>query len=160
MKTYKCLISIIMISLFSTGIFAQKSLQKVLTTTVQPGESNLVFFDLPGEVEVKVWERNYIKVEITVETNLCNEEVFQYLKESGRYNIKKEYNKYYFLVLNLPNISEEVLVNGTEIEELFKFKVTVPWDIDIDPENKSDLTIENNLVDETGNVLTSNQIKY
>jgi len=160
MKTIKCLFPIIMISLFSTAIFGQKCLKKVLTTTVQPGESNLVFFNLPGEVDVKVWDRDYIKIEIKVKTNLDNEEVFQYLKESGRYNIEQDYNSYYFLVLNLPNIREEVLVNGNELEESFKFQVTVPWDIDIDPGDQSDLAIEYKLDEAVGNVLPTNQIKY
>ena len=119
-----------MICLCSTSLFAQSGLQKTLISTVVPGEYNMVFFDLPGEVEVDVWDRDYIKVEIDVQTNLENEKVFNYLQESGRYHVTKDYNTYYFMVLNLSNLKEEITVNNVALEESFKFKVMVPWDID------------------------------
>ena len=145
--------------LFSTVTFAQSGLQKTLITSVLPGESNMVFFDLPGEVEVEVWDRNYIKVEIDIQTNLKNEEVFNYLNESGRYQVTKGYNSYYFLIINLGNIKEEVSVNQIALEESFKFKVTVPWDVDIDPGYNNDLTVGYNSDKEEGNDLLVNQIK-
>ena len=81
MKTQNSFFTILMICLCSTSVFAQSGLQKTLISTVVPGESNMVFFELPGEVEVDVWDRDYIKVEIEVQTNLENEKVFNYLQE-------------------------------------------------------------------------------
>ena len=158
MKTKKILFTILMLVVLLSVSFAQEGLQKVFTTVVHPGESNMVFFDLPGEVEVKVWDRDYIKVEIDVATNLKNEEVLEYLKESGRYNIEKGYNTYYLMVLNIPNINEEVLVNRIALEESFKFRVTVPWDIDVDPGHNSNLTVGYHSMEKEGNILQVNQI--
>lgn len=160
MKTSKCLFTVLMVGLLSTVSFSQSGLQKTLISTVLPGESNMVFLDLPGEVEVAVWDRNYIKVEIDVQTNLKNDEVFNYLKETGRYQVSKAYNSYYFLVLNLENVQEKVKVNGIALEESFKFKVTMPWDIDADAGKKNDITTDHDLEEEEGNVLLVNQINY
>ena len=157
MKTQKSLLTILILSLFTAVTFAQTGLQKTFTSVVHPGESNMVFFDLPGVVEVQVWDRNYIRVEIDIKTNLKNEEVFNYLKESGRYDIEKGYNTFYLMVLDIPNIREEVLVNNIALLESFKFKVTVPWSIDIDPGLDSDMTVRYNPDDDKGNILMANQ---
>lgn len=158
MKTKKYLFTILIISLLSASTFAQSGLQKTLISTVLPGESNMVFIDLPGEVEVEIWDRDYIKVEIDVQTNLRNEEVFNYLKESGRYNVNKAFNTYYFLILNLSNTNEEVTVNKIALEEAFKFKVMVPWDIDFEAVKNNDINIDYGFEEEEGNVLLVNQI--
>jgi len=159
MKTSKCLFIVLMIGLLSATTFAQSGLQKTLISTVLQGESNMVFFDLPGEVAVEVWDRNYIKVEIDVTTNLENENVFEYLKESGRYDIEKSFNTYYFLELNLSNIREEVRVNHIVLEETFKFKITVPWDIDIEAGKNNDMTANYDFETAEGNILLTKQIK-
>ena len=155
MKTQNSFFTILMICLYSTSLFAQSGLQKTLISTVSPGESNMIFFDLPGEVEVDVWDRNYIKVEIDIQTNLRNEEIFNYLNESGRYNVTKDYNTYYFMVLNLSNLKEEVTVNKVALEESFKFKVMVPWDIDYEALK---LNTTSSYDKTMGNVLVTNQI--
>ena len=159
MKTRNYFFTILTISLLSTSTFAQSGLQKTLISSILPGESTMVFLDLPGEVEVEVWDRNYIKVEIDVQTNLKNEEVFNYLNESGRYHVTKDFNLYYFMVLNLSNTNEEVTVNKIALQENFKFKVFVPWDIDFEAGDAKSLQTKYDFDVEEGNVLVSHQIK-
>ena len=155
MKIRNYFFAILTISLLSVCTFAQSGLQKTFISSILPGESTLVFLDLPGEVEVEVWDRNYIKVEIDVQTNLKNEAVFNYLNESGRYHVTKDFNSYYFMVLNLSNTKDEVSVNKTALQETFKFKVLIPWDIDFEAGDTKSLQTNYDFDVEEGNVLVS-----
>jgi len=158
MKTHRFFFTIIILSFFAASTFAQTGLQKTFTSVIHPGESNMLFFNLPGAVDVEVWDRNYIRIEIAVKTNLKNEEVFNYLKELGRYEIKQDYNTYYLMVLNIPNINGHVFVNRNELKESFKFKITVPWDMDVDPRIDSDMTMDYSANDNDGNISSSYEI--
>ena len=162
MKTKKYLFTTILFSMLSVLSFAQYELIKTVISSVVPNESNMVFLDLPGEVEIGVWDRNYIKVEIEVKTNLKNEAVFDYLKETGRYKVEKGYNEFCFAVLNLPNIKDQVSVNGCDLEESFKFKVTAPWDIDahINTGKAIDITMDYDIFENEGNLSLIEEIKY
>ena len=60
------------------------------------------------------------------------------------------------MVLNLSNLKEEITVNKVALEESFKFKVTVPWDIDYEALKVNTASSYNKTM---GNVLVSNQIK-
>ncbi len=150
MKATKNLFTIIIISFLATATTAQTGLQKIFVSSVVPNVSNKVSFELPGKVETGFWDRKYIKVEIDVKTNLKNNRVFNYLNESGRYKIEKGYDDFCCLVLNLPNIKDKITVNGNDLEESFKFKVMIPWDMEIKQEN--DLTVDYNLYGNEGNL--------
>lgn len=158
MKTKKSFITALIISLFLTATFAQRGLHKTLIATVEPGESNMVFLNLPGEVETQVWDRNYIRIEIELTTNLDNEEVFEYLKKTRRYQVEKSYNNYYSIVLNLPNLMEEIFVNGKALAESFKFKIMTPWEIDVNIDDKIDLIKEDDFIKTDGDFLYVNQM--
>ena len=159
MKTNNFLFAVLLLVFLSTNLCAQTGIQKTLIDTVLLGDSNKVFFDFPGEVNIQTWERDYIKVVIDLKTNLENNNVFEYLIESGRYLIKKDYNTYYFMVLNLENLKEEITVNKIALEESFKFYVMVPWDIDIGVVNAKEMTLNKNIAEEDCNILLSYQIK-
>ena len=113
----------ILMMIFATASFAQA--EKTIVKTITASNSAIAI-ELPGQVEVKKWDKDYIRVTITVTTENCREEILKRLVDLGRYEIKTSVATGE-LVLSLPKISNRVFISGDEIFEKFKFEVQIPF---------------------------------
>lgn len=152
MKTLLKTLVVALISCLSYGLTAQSGTQQTYYASLLPEESNTLFLDLKGSVEMEVWEKDYIMFYVTVDASTSNENVLDYLKDIGRYNLQSNLSLNNYLSVSMPGIKKEAKVNGVLIKESMSFKVMVPSYLSVDIEGQNDMvtyfdTEENYYVD-------------
>jgi hypothetical protein len=88
--------------------------------------SNEISFDLPGEIEIKYWNKDDIRVLTVIKSENCDRETLSALIDLGRYSLK-------YAVLNdfyqfkMSNTSDDSLIlGGNTIKASLKFEVRLP----------------------------------
>ena len=88
--------------------------------------SNEISFDLPGEIEIKYWNKDDIRVLTFIKSENCDRETLSALIDLGRYSLK-------YAVLNdfyqfkMSNTSDDSLIlGGNTIKSSLKFEVRLP----------------------------------
>lgn len=89
-----------------------------------------IVLDLPGQIEVKVWDNTYIKVEIGVTIPSGNGSILNELAYIGRYNLTSHPDGD-VLTITAPNLQKQLKVKGAELREEFLFVVFVPENLKI-----------------------------
>ena len=81
--------------------------------------------DLPGTIEVKIWENTTVRIEILVTLASGNGSMLNELAHVGRYNLtsKPEGSA---LLIQAPNLQKQVRVKGEVLKETVSFTVYVP----------------------------------
>lgn len=95
----------------------------------------LVALDLPGTVDLKVWDNPSLRIEISVSLpDGANISMLNELANVGRYNLvaKTEGGA---LVITAPNLQKQVRVKGEELKEIFSFVVFVPKKMEVELRN-------------------------
>ena len=110
--------------LFAPSLYGQGA-EKVLVKSFNLEGNNAIQLRLPGSVEAKEWDNNYMRIEMRVNVAHVNETLLRTLIESGRYNIygKSEDGLYKVFI---PGLGKQVKVGGKVIEESFTFTVHYP----------------------------------
>ncbi len=105
---------------------AEKTLVK--SFAVEPHQAIVV--DVPGAVNVKTWENNVLRVQITIALNNGNEAILKSLVSAGRYNvIPKEENGVVTLVA--PALEKEVQVGGKPLEDAVSIMIFAPQNVTV-----------------------------
>lgn len=125
----KRILSFAFLLTFALGTFAQTT-EKTFTKAFNIGANIRVKFDLPGPVDIKVWEKDIVRLEIVVgmpSGNLC---LVDQLAKVGRYDLKAE-TQNETLVITAPNLNKVVKVKGEELREHVSYIVFVPKYIEV-----------------------------
>lgn len=110
--------------LFAPTLHGQGA-EKVLVKSFNLEGNNAIQLILPGPVDAKEWENNYLRVEMRVSVAHVNESLLRSVIESGRYNIYGKTEEGFYKVF-IPGLNKQVKVGGKEIEESFVFTVRYP----------------------------------
>ncbi|TNE56260.1 MAG: hypothetical protein EP344_12850 [Bacteroidetes bacterium] len=86
--------------------------------------------DLPGPVDLKVWNKPTVRMEITVSLANGNMSMLDQLATVGRYNLKSVAQDD-ILLITAPNLYREVRVKGVELKERVSYVVFVPQDVEV-----------------------------
>jgi len=99
--------------------------EKVLVKSFNLEGNNAIQLILPGTVDAKEWDNQYLRIEMRVKVAHITESLLRTLIESGRYNIygKSEDGLYKVFI---PGLGKQVKVGGKVIEESFTFNVLYP----------------------------------
>ena len=106
---------------FATVSFAQA--EKTLIKSIVA--SATVSVDLPGEVNVKNWDKDFIRITVNINSDNISEEALKKLVDFGRYEIISS-NVNGQTVLSMPKISNHVFFHGEQINEIFSIEVQIP----------------------------------
>ncbi len=87
--------------------------------------------DLPGTIDLKIWDNPSIKFEIGVALPSGNGSMLNELANIGRYNLVAKSDGD-VLVISAPNLQKQLKVKGEELREVFTFVVFVPKDLKIE----------------------------
>ncbi|MBV6440782.1 MAG: hypothetical protein EPGJADBJ_02454 [Saprospiraceae bacterium] len=130
---YTSLIILLTLSLSAAAQSAEKTFSKSFNTESK-GTINL---DLPGAIDLKIWDNPSIRVGITVSIPTGNEAMLGELARVGRYNLisKAEGD---VLTITAPNMQKQIRVKGEELRETLTFVVFVPKDLKIEMPNAGD----------------------
>ena len=97
--------------------------------------------DLPGTVDVKVWNNPSIKIEITVSLASGNAGMLNELASIGRYNLKATPSGAKLLI-QAPNLQKQVRVKGEVLKEEISYTVFVPKDLAVELPNLISAAVE------------------
>ena len=85
---------------------------------------NEVVFPLECKKSVWTWDKTYVRVELSVKTNL-RYEILDVLAKNGRYNFESQVNNQ-MLIITLPNLKEKIKIGDLELFENFEIKIWLP----------------------------------
>lgn len=93
-----------------------------------------IVLDLPGNIDVKIWEGPALRFEIAVNLPSGNGSMLNELANIGRYNLtaKSEGDA---LIVTAPNLQKLLRIKGEVLKEDLTFVVFVPKDLDIELPN-------------------------
>jgi hypothetical protein len=123
----------IMILMSATMTFAQSEKTLIKTLSV---EGAIAAIELPGEVTLKNWESDYIRITATVSTGNYNEDFLKKLVSAGRYDIVSV-NENGQMVINMPKTSKKVTLSNVTLIENFKFEIYVPYGVEVKTNSSS-----------------------
>ena len=131
MKT--CSTFLIALLATSTPLCAQTA-AKTFNKTFNTDGQSIITLDLPGTIDLKVWDNPTVRIEISVSLPSGNNAMLNELATVGRYNLVSKSTPTQ-LVITAPNMAKQVRVKGEIIRETLTFVVFVPKDLKIEMHN-------------------------
>jgi hypothetical protein len=111
---------------FSNFLHAQA--ERIIYENFKPMDDEIKF-DLAGEIEIKYWNKNQIRVLTVISTENCDLETLNALVDSGRYELKFSSKKGKTTVA-LPKVNDRnEYIGDNPIIENFKFEIRLPQGI-------------------------------
>jgi len=126
--------TILLVLLAASSTLQAQTAARTFNKTFNTDGKGTIVLDLPGTVDLKVWDGTTIRVEISVSLPSGNNAMLNELATVGRYNLVAKPNGDQLLV-NAPNMAKQVRVKGETIHETLSFVVFVPKDLKIELRN-------------------------
>jgi hypothetical protein len=127
MKVRNLLLAIL---LSAPMLVAAQAVEKTMLKSFNLDSKSLVRLELPGAVEVKVWEKPSIQIQITVSLPSGNAAMLNELANVGRYNLSGK-SESDFLKVTADNLHKIIKIKGQDLKENITFQVFVPKDIEV-----------------------------
>ncbi len=128
----------LIVLLAATSTLQAQTAAKTFNKTFNTDGKGTIVLDLPGTVDLKVWDNPTVRVEISVSLPSGNNAMLTELATVGRYNLVAKPSGDQLLV-NAPNMAKQVRVKGETIHETLTFVVFVPKDLKIESHNTEEL---------------------
>lgn len=127
------LFALFLLFLFSLALPAQ-SAEKTFSKSFNTDNKGTIKLDLPGAIDLKIWDNNTIRIGITVSIPSGNSAMLGELANVGRYNLisKSEGD---VLTITAPNMQKQIRIKGEELRETLTFEIFVPKDLKIEMPN-------------------------
>lgn len=110
--------------------FAQSSVGKTFSKTFNTEDKGTIKLELPGNVDLKIWNNSTIRVDISVSLANGNNSMVNELAIVGRYNITSTVEGDVLHIL-MPNIQKQIKVKGEVLRESLTYVVFAPKDLKI-----------------------------
>jgi len=123
------IISLTLLALLSFSALAQTT-GKTFTKSFNTEGRGTIKFDLPGAVDLKIWNQATIRFEINVDIPSGSISMLDQLLKVGRYDLKAEVQDD-ALLITAPNLHRVVKVKGEELKETVSYTVFVPKDLGV-----------------------------
>lgn len=122
--------ALILIASLAVSISAQTTAGKTFTKAFNTDGKSTLRLELPGTIDLKVWDNPSIKFEISVSLPTGNGPMLNELANIGRYNLAAKADGD-ALVITAPNLQKQLKVKGQEFKESLSFVVFVPKNLEI-----------------------------
>ena len=109
---------------------AQSSVGKTFSKTFNTEDKGTIKLDLPGNVDLKIWNNPTIRIEIGISLANGNNSMVNELANVGRYNISSLAEGDVLHIL-MPNIQKQIKVKGEVLRENLTYTVFAPKDLKI-----------------------------
>lgn len=131
MTTKRISFALIFLTSLAVTLSAQTTAGKTFTKAFNTDGKGTLRLDLPGAIDLKVWDSPSIRFEISVSLPSGNGPMLNELANIGRYNLasKAEGDA---LVITAPNLQKQLKVKGQEFKETLNFVVFVPKNLQIE----------------------------
>lgn len=124
--------------LTASSVFAQMP-GKTFSKSFNADGVGKIRFELPGTVDLKIWNQSTIRIEINVNLPSGNGSVLDQLAKVGRYDLKGELDAN-LLTISAPNLHRVVKVKGEEVRETVHYVVFMPKDVEAEVINVASAT--------------------
>ncbi len=115
-------ITLMFAMLCSIAVSAQS--QKSFIKSIEMNASSIEL-QLPGEVTAKEWDKDFVRITVSVDLTNSSEEILKRLASVGRYELQsREENG--VLIIELPKMAQVVAIKGITLQEVLKFEVMYP----------------------------------
>lgn len=121
---------LVLLLTFALSAFAQTT-EKTFTKSFNTEGKTHLKFDLPGTIDLKVWNSPSIRIEIFVSLPAGNVSMLDQLAKVGRYNLTAAATGE-SLNITAPNLYKVVKVKGEELHEKVSYVVFVPKDMQVE----------------------------
>lgn len=131
MTTKRFPFAIILFASLAVSISAQTTAGKTFIKAFNTDGKSTLRLELPGTIDLKVWDSPSIRFEISVSLPSGNGPMLNELANIGRYNLASKADGD-ALVITAPNLQKQLKVKGQEFKETLNFVVFVPKDLQIE----------------------------
>lgn len=131
MTTKRIPIALILLTTLTVSLAAQTTVGKTFTKAFNTDGKGTVRLELPGTIDMKVWDNPSIRFEISVSLPSGNGPMLNELANIGRYNLASN-EAGDVLVISAPNLQKQLKVKGVEMKESLNFVVFVPKDMQVE----------------------------
>lgn len=129
----KRIVSLVLLLTFALSAFAQTT-EKTFTKSFNTAGKTRIKFDLPGTIDLKVWNNPSIRMEIMVNIPSGNVSMLDQLANVGRYNPIAQTSEE-TLIITAPNLAKVVRIKGEELKETVSYIIFVPKDMEVEMHN-------------------------
>lgn len=123
---------LLLIAPLAFGQVAEKTLVKSFAIAKQ----QTVVVDVPGNVEVKTWTNDLLRIQMTITLNNGSESILKSLISAGRYNLVAKESDGTFLI-EAPALGKVVQIGGKPLEDSFSITIFAPENVTVKLKNAS-----------------------
>ena len=120
-----------------------QGIEKILVKSFNLNGLQEVVIHAAGPVELKTWEGDFMRIQMTVHIDQANESMIKSLVQTGRYNLITEVEDGRWLV-RTPGLNREVLRNGQALQERVSFLIFAPAHVKLEVQNSSSAGLPTN----------------
>ena len=131
MATKRNSFALVLFSALALSISAQTTAEKTFTKSFNTDSKGTVRLELPGTIDLKVWDNPSIRFEISVSLPTGNGPMLNELANIGRYNLASKAEGD-VLVINAPNLQKQLKAKGQELKESLNFVVFIPKNLQVE----------------------------
>ncbi len=136
------IISLVLLLALTLNAAAQNTAAKTFNKSFNTESKTTIRLDLPGEVDLKIWNNPSIRIEISVSLpSGGNPAMLNELANVGRYNLVSKPVED-VLLIQAPNMQKQIRVKGEELRETLSFVVYVPKDLKVQVVNADQLAVK------------------
>ena len=84
-----------------------------------------VSFNLTDQVSLEQWDKDFIRIEISITADNISEKILKRLIMLGRYEVSVDREKLE-MTLSMPKTKHVIMISGENLEESLSFKISVP----------------------------------
>jgi len=123
--------ALVFITSLAVSISAQTIAEKTFTKAFNTDGKGTLKLELPGTIDLKVWDNPSIRIEISVSLPTGNGPMLNELANIGRYNLVAN-SEGDVLSIIAPNLQKQLKVKGQELKESLNFVVFVPKNLEVE----------------------------
>jgi hypothetical protein len=104
-----------------------QSIGKTFNKSFNADEKGVLRLDLPGQLDLKIWDNPTIRFEINVSIPSGNSSMLNELANVGRYNlIARSIDADDALMISAPNLQKKVTIKGVPLREEITYTIYAP----------------------------------
>ncbi|WMX14078.1 MULTISPECIES: hypothetical protein [unclassified Aureispira] len=123
--------------------------EKTLVKSVALATSTSAIVNLPGEVSLQEWDKDFIRVTTHLKVDNMSENIVKQLVVVGRYTLATDVDPSNgTLIITMPKVANQVTVKGVLLAEYLSFEINAPegYQVIIESEENLDKASENGAV--------------
>ena len=128
-------------SLVCTATAVAQQAEKILVKSFNLHGNQVVELNLDGPVEVKTWDSDLMRIQMTVAISNGSEAMLKSLLTAGRYNLISSEEEAHYEV-SAPNLQREVMLRGNPLVEKISYLVFAPKDVVVKLANEAETQLE------------------